>query len=69
MPTKTRSRVAVLTTSDIHGFIQPNSYTEDGSSNLGFARTASLIEKERSIWGDHMLYVDNGDNLQGSPLA
>lgn len=69
MPTKTRSRVAILTTSDIHGFIQPYSYTEGGPSDLGFARTASLIEKERSIWGDHMLYVDNGDNLQGSPLA
>ncbi|MFM9276612.1 bifunctional metallophosphatase/5'-nucleotidase [Paenibacillus jiagnxiensis] len=69
MPTKTRSRVAVLTTSDIHGFIQPYSYTEGGPSDLGFARTASLIENERGIWGDHMLYVDNGDNLQGSPLA
>jgi 2',3'-cyclic-nucleotide 2'-phosphodiesterase/3'-nucleotidase len=68
MPT-TRNRVAILTTSDIHGFIQPYSYTEGGPSDLGFARTASLIVKERSIWGDHMLYVDNGDNLQGSPLA
>lgn len=69
MSTKIRRQVAILTTSDIHGFIQPYSYTEGGPSDLGFARTASLIEKERSRWGDHMLYVDNGDNLQGSPLA
>ncbi|MDP4099095.1 bifunctional metallophosphatase/5'-nucleotidase [Paenibacillus sp. P96] len=69
MTTETRRRVAILTTSDIHGFIQPYSYTEDGPSDLGFARIAGLIEGQRRLWGDHMLYVDNGDNLQGSPLA
>ncbi|MEK3789343.1 bifunctional metallophosphatase/5'-nucleotidase [Paenibacillus sp. FSL K6-1230] len=64
-----RRQMAILTTSDIHGYIQPYSYMEGGPSNLGFARIATLLQEERDRWGDRMLYVDNGDSLQGSPLT
>ncbi|WP_028590236.1 bifunctional metallophosphatase/5'-nucleotidase [Paenibacillus massiliensis] len=64
-----RRQIAILTTSDIHGYIQPYSYMEGGPSNLGFARIATLLQEERGRWGDRMLYVDNGDSLQGSPLT
>lgn len=69
MTATVRRQIAILTTSDIHGYIQPYSYMEGGPSNLGFARIATLLKEERERWGDRMLYVDNGDSLQGSPLT
>ncbi|MEF2966751.1 5'-nucleotidase C-terminal domain-containing protein [Paenibacillus sp. M1] len=60
--------ITVLATSDIHGHIHPTDYRGPGKRNLGLAKLASLIHKERGDNPD-LLLLDNGDLIQGSPLA
>ncbi|WP_017690384.1 bifunctional UDP-sugar hydrolase/5'-nucleotidase [Paenibacillus sp. PAMC 26794] len=58
----------ILYTSDLHGAIRPIHYNTNAYRPAGLALLASLIRKERERSPELML-VDNGDLLQGSPLA
>ena len=58
----------ILFTSDLHGAIRPIHYNTNAYRPAGLALLASLIRKERERSPELML-VDNGDLLQGSPLA
>ncbi|AZK48873.1 bifunctional metallophosphatase/5'-nucleotidase [Paenibacillus lentus] len=58
----------ILVTSDIHGHIYPTDYRTAEERNLGLAKIASLIERERQRAPD-LLLLDNGDLIQGSPLT
>lgn len=58
----------ILVTSDIHGHIYPTDYRSAEDKNLGLAKIASLIRRERQYAPD-LLLLDNGDLIQGSPLT
>lgn len=58
----------LLVTSDIHGHIHPTDYRSQAERPLGLAKLASLIKMER-IADPALLLVDNGDLIQGTPLA
>ncbi len=58
----------ILITSDIHGHIYPTDYRMAEDRNLGLAKIATIIERERQHAPD-LLLLDNGDLIQGSPLA
>lgn len=59
----------ILETSDIHGNIMDyDFYKDDYTQRFGFARTASLIRQLQSEVSNSVL-VDNGDLIQGSPMA
>ncbi|MEE2811019.1 MAG: 5'-nucleotidase C-terminal domain-containing protein [Pseudomonadota bacterium] len=66
-------RLRVLATSDVHShLLSYNYYTDQEHPGIGLSRTASLIgaaRKEVAESGAITLLVDNGDWLQGSPLA
>ncbi|WJH31151.1 bifunctional metallophosphatase/5'-nucleotidase [Paenibacillus sp. CC-CFT742] len=62
------SNFDILFTSDLHGAIRPIHYNTNAYRPAGLALLASLIRKERERSPELML-VDNGDLLQGSPLA
>lgn len=59
----------VVETSDIHGNFYPYDFMTDRPNSGSLARVYSLLTKERATYGDRLLYVDNGDILQGQPTA
>lgn len=59
----------IFATSDIHGYIGPTDYLADNkSTNLGLAKAAGVIESVRKQH-ENVIYIDNGDLIQGSALA
>ncbi|WMT15237.1 bifunctional 2',3'-cyclic-nucleotide 2'-phosphodiesterase/3'-nucleotidase [Serratia fonticola] len=59
----------VLETSDLHGNMMDFDYYKDKPTDkFGLARTASLIQHARQQVTNSVL-VDNGDIIQGSPMA
>jgi len=59
-------KIQLLVTSDIHGYIMPTSY-RGVEEAIGLAKAASLIEQLREERPS--ILIDNGDLIQGSPLA
>lgn len=62
------ARVDIMFTSDLHGAIRPIQYNTNAPRQAGLAHLATLIRRERER-SPEMLLIDNGDLLQGSPLA
>ena len=62
-------KLTILFTSDLHGYITPTCYATGNEVDFGLAKLAPLIYKEREKKNSHVLLIDNGDILQGSPLA
>jgi 2',3'-cyclic-nucleotide 2'-phosphodiesterase/3'-nucleotidase len=60
--------LTILETSDLHGHLMPIHYANNSLSEVGLAKIATLIRKERQSC-PHLLLVDNGDLIQGTPLA
>ena len=59
----------LMATSDLHVQILPfDYYARAATDRFGFARTATLISQARAEVANSLLF-DNGDFLQGSPLA
>lgn len=59
----------VFATSDVHGYVGPTDYLANSkSTNLGLAKAAGVIESVRQQH-EHVIYIDNGDLIQGSALA
>lgn len=61
-------QLTILETSDLHGNMLPIQYANNKPTEYGFAKIASLIRALRRESG-HLLVVDNGDLIQGTPLA
>ncbi|WP_420245534.1 bifunctional 2',3'-cyclic-nucleotide 2'-phosphodiesterase/3'-nucleotidase [Roseiterribacter gracilis] len=59
----------ILATSDLHGHVAAYDYYRDvPDPAVGLARVATLIARARSA-SKNLLLVDNGDLIQGNPLA
>ncbi|TSB47000.1 bifunctional metallophosphatase/5'-nucleotidase [Alkalicoccobacillus porphyridii] len=58
----------VIETSDVHGHIMPHRYRTENDLPLGLAKLGTLIKQEREKH-PHVLVVDNGDLIQGTPLT
>lgn len=58
-------RIRILATSDVHGYVYPYSYANNKEENIGYARISTLIN---SLRDENTILIDNGDNLEGSPL-
>ena len=63
-----KMNLVILETSDVHGSIFPINYGNNQSSDVGLGKIASLIKKERAK-NPHVLLIDNGDLIQGTPLT
>ncbi|MCD1259338.1 bifunctional metallophosphatase/5'-nucleotidase [Paenibacillus athensensis] len=66
--TVTACTVTFLETSDVHGAMLPIHYADNRPQELGLAKIATLLRLERARQ-PHAIYVDNGDLIQGTPLA
>ncbi len=63
-------KLTILATSDVHGYIYPTDYREAVADEpMGLLKTSELIRKERITAEGEVLYIENGDFIQGSPLA
>ncbi len=64
-----KAELNILETTDIHtNIIDYDYYADKPSITFGLARTASLIKKSRKEL-KNIILVDNGDLIQGNPLA
>ncbi|MDF2814522.1 MAG: 2,3-cyclic-nucleotide 2-phosphodiesterase, partial [Paenibacillus sp.] len=61
--------VTLLETSDVHGNIVPIQYADNQLSEVGLAKVASIIHKQRAVASGSVIWIDNGDLIQGTPLA
>ena len=61
--------VRIVATSDVHGNFYPYDFINDCPSSGSLARVQTYLKEQRKIYGDALLYVDNGDILQGQPTA
>lgn len=63
--------VKIVCTSDVHGNFFPYDFLHDKSSSGSLARVSSYLNELRSstVYGDNVIYIDNGDILQGQPTA
>lgn len=65
-------RITIVETSDLHGSLLPVRYADNSPSESGLAKIASLLRQQRELAareGGFVLAVDNGDLIQGTPLA
>ncbi len=60
--------VTVIQTSDIHGHVLPWDYFQERPMDLGLARVAGYVRQLRQE-GDHVILIDDGDTIQGTPLS
>jgi len=60
--------LTLLGTTDIHGHIEPVDYYANRPANRGLAKIATLIGRVRAEQ-PHVLLLDSGDTIQGTPLA
>ncbi len=60
--------LTLLGTTDIHGNIEPVDYYTNQPAKRGLAKIATLIRGVRAA-EPHVLLLDSGDTIQGTPLA
>jgi 2',3'-cyclic-nucleotide 2'-phosphodiesterase/3'-nucleotidase len=63
-----RVTLTLLATTDLHGHVFPVSVETGGPANLGLAKIATLIARERAEHPNALLF-DCGDTTQGTALA
>lgn len=56
----------ILATSDVHGTIYPNKYSDGTEEDMGFAKIKTLFDEYRD---ENTIFIDNGDLIQGNPLT
>ncbi|WP_125765215.1 bifunctional metallophosphatase/5'-nucleotidase [Levilactobacillus mulengensis] len=65
-------KLTILSTSDTHGYVFPTNYVKKGShQGFGLARAATVIAREQAAAKEQgpVVTIENGDFLEGSPLA
>lgn len=60
-------QLKLLFTSDIHGNVLPLIYGTNEHAELGLAKYATIVQQTRKKH-EHVLVIDNGDLIQGTPL-
>jgi 2',3'-cyclic-nucleotide 2'-phosphodiesterase/3'-nucleotidase len=62
-------KIKFIETSDVHGAILPYDFVNDTTTTSSLAQVHSYVNMERNLGGQHVILLDNGDNLQGDPLV
>ena len=61
-------KLTILETSDVHGTVLPENYSDNSYVNCGLAVLSTIIASERKT-NQSTLLIDNGDMLQGTALT
>ena len=59
----------IVETSDVHGCYFPYDFIRRKPMEGGLAKVSSFVKEQRKTYGDNLLLIDNGDILQGQPIA
>ena len=59
----------VVETSDVHGSFFPYDFLNRRPKAGSMARVSSYVNSLRKQYGDRLLLLDNGENMQGQPLS
>lgn len=59
----------LIETSDVHGCYYPYDFIRCHSVQGSLARVSALVGEMRKTYGDRLILMDNGDILQGQPVA
>ena len=64
-------RIKIVCTSDVHGSFFPYDFRLDKPATGSLARVSSYLGELRSseVYGDNVIFIDNGDILQGQPTS
>lgn len=62
-----KTKIHLLATSDIHGYVYPTLYRDKKEEPIGLAKVATIIKQKRR--DGKVILIDNGDLIQGSPLT
>lgn len=63
-------KILIVETSDVHGSFFPYDFIKKNPRTGSLARVSSYLREQRDSLGEeHVVYVDNGDILQGQPCA
>lgn len=60
------TRIRLLVTTDVHGYVYPYRYADGSEFKGGFARIQAVINKMKD---ENTVLLDNGDVLEGSALS
>lgn len=59
----------IVATSDVHGNFFPYDFINDVPAKGSLSRVSTYLNEQRQLLGDRVIYVDNGDILQGQPTS
>ncbi len=62
-------KLKFVETSDIHGNFYPYNFKTDKPFGGSLARVQSYLSEQKRMFGDRLVYLDNGDILQGQPTV
>lgn len=60
-------RLVIIETTDIHGSFFPYDFITDKAVDGSLAQVSTILAQERAKADQQVVYLDNGDNLQGQP--
>lgn len=66
---QTSYKFEVLSTTDMHGRATSHDVASGKEDNNSMVRVATVVKKERTIYGDRLILIDNGDLLQGTLVS
>jgi len=61
--------IKIIETSDVHGAIFPFNLKNDRETNHSLAQVLTYVEQERANPDQVVIFLDNGDILQGDPIV
>lgn len=62
-------QINLVATSDLHGSLMPFDYSSMKAADLGLAKVSTYVNWLRTSNPGKVLLVDNGDTIQGTPMA
>ena len=62
-------RIKIIETSDVHGALVPYDLVNNKETQSSLAQVHAFVNKEKSVVGQDVVLLDNGDILQGDPMA
>ncbi|TVQ14907.1 MAG: bifunctional metallophosphatase/5'-nucleotidase [Bacteroidetes bacterium] len=61
--------VRLIATADVHAAVFPHDFVNDAPMNGSLAHVKTYLDQQRAIRGQHVVFLDNADLLQGQPTG
>ncbi len=61
--------VRIMATADVHAVVFPHDFVNDAPLNGSLAHVKTYLDQQRAIKGQHVVFLDNADLIQGQPAG